>query len=254
MSKMRIALTAEDMIMAVIARSNRLHDQGQSASDLGVEARRVLGLVDGRIRDLICNLARSANYLEVGSCCGATAVAASTNGKGKYWSIDIFSEWHLVKDLLMTGLPVLGDFEEIRHLTMQQANEYHCKKFGSKYQLIVQDSMAVDLPKLLGSEKLDVFYYDGDHGQDPTRDNIIKYSAHFADQCILLVDDFNDAGVQSGVRAALWNIPYHVIMQDIQPWWNGFAVIVLQREELATQEESQPVGLRADQAVSRREQ
>lgn len=219
----------QDVIAGIANRAEYGVHNGAPTSNLSSAALIVPGLTSNPIRHFLNILCCDCNYLEVGSLIGATALAASLGNRGKYWAVDNFSVWPTVKDLISTGLPASGNYTAIRDMTMREAMHHTLEQFGHPYNFVEVDSRELDF-SLLGGEKLDVFYYDGDHSKEATRDSIVQYSEVFADEVIVCFDDYGNQGVADGVQAGLTSIPWRMTWKYIMKWWNGFFVAGLERE------------------------
>ena len=99
---------------------------------------------------------------------------------------------------------------------------------------------------------VDLFFYDGPHDLQTTRDALIYYSETFADTCICIFDDANWEGVVQGANEGIkslsnWRFPpsdeklqkaglkvlYDKKMlndiEDTQNWWNGLYIVVVEK-------------------------
>ena len=90
------------------------------------------------------------------------------------------------------------------------------------------------LPELLPGQQeektqLDVFYYDADHTREATCEGICWAAPVFADEVVLLIDDWSSQPIREGVADALQRIPFHMVCRFITTWWNGFFVCLLQK-------------------------
>jgi hypothetical protein len=86
---------------------------------------------------------------------------------------------------------------------------------------------------------INVYFYDGDHSAKATMDGILHFAPAFADQLILVVDDYSHAEVEVGTRQALDQLPFtkvdEVLFQRRQSEPDDFNYVVytcvLQRKE-----------------------
>ena len=89
-------------------------------------------------------------------------------------------------------------------------------------------------------EKIDVYFYDGDHSFDAQRDALTYYVSAMNDVFIYLVDDWNDEpkvvrGTYAGIGLKENKLRLHKEWIFKTPgncfpvWWNGFYVAVLEK-------------------------
>jgi len=135
---LNINLDTHDIFNALIARAQAGGPYGSKGSKLSAEALAVPGLTSEPIRHFLNLLCEGANYLEVGSLMGASAVAASFENGGKYWAVDNHSEWGSVTGLVATGGLLEGDLDEYLPLTLREGMELTQRKYPS-FQFIPGD-------------------------------------------------------------------------------------------------------------------
>ena len=186
-------------------------------SELPMDVLELKGYSSPQVRHLLNNICRfeGCRFLEVGAYCGATAVAASYNNKGRFVTVDHFQQY---------------DSREV------------CEKVLVRYrrrapvELIVEDALTLE-PSRVGP--IDVFFYDGAHDAESTQRIIEHFAPMLADTCVLIVDDWNWRMVRNGTRAVRPERPWYLLAHwemftkrvqdkhlkpDNDSWWNGLFV------------------------------
>ena len=159
-------------------------------SNLEADALEVEGMSDDKMRHLLNNIGmRVATYVEVGSYHGSTLIAAAfANSHLTAIGIDNFSEQF--EDWNTRGEPR----EQLRQNLQQLAP--HAKFIEAGFRDVEVD----DLPLI------DCYFYDGAHDEESQSDGIIHFARRFADECLLLVDDWNGEPVRRGTFDGLSQI------------------------------------------------
>ena len=181
----------------------------------GLTAPRVQNLIYG-----ICSHAKS--YLEIGSAMGATAAAAGANDIEVH-CVDNWSEDIQAQDETLAMLPNNTKKEFVKNTNHISNLHIHDKDFR-----------VVDTSLIKGVE---VFFYDGPHDFDSTKEAITKYYKCLSDVAVLIIDDANWEGVVSGAEAALKDLGakklYNKLMlndvEDKSMWWNGLCIMVIEK-------------------------
>ena len=193
-------------------------------SKLDEKALNIYGFSTPEIRHLMNNLCSVAdNYLEIGTYCGSTFCSSIyKNNHLKAIAIDNFSE--------------MQDRGDIRG-TLNK-NIAACTGENKNVRFFDQDSFKFDLKNI--EEKIDVYFYDGDHSFDAQRDALTYYVSAMNDVFIYLVDDWNDEpkvvrGTYAGIGLKENKLRLHKEWIFKTPgncfpvWWNGFYVAVLEK-------------------------
>jgi len=188
----------------------------QSESKLTPEVLDIEGMSDANMRHLLNNLGgQVATYVEVGSYHGSTLIAAAFgNEKLTAIGIDNFSEQFA--DWNTRGEPHVQLFKNL-------------EKFAPHARFIGADFRDVDTQAL---PWIDCYFYDGAHDADSQSDGIVHFAPRFADECLLLVDDWNGEPVREGTFDGLSRIDdaFNVVCSSaLCDTWNNVAVFVLQR-------------------------
>lgn len=185
---------------------------------------KVLGLTSTRVQRLLYGISKHCNnYLEIGSALGSTAVAIADNCK-----------LHCVDNWSQDIQPAEAGFE-----LPNNTKQAFLKNVNREVTIFDEDMLSVDISKL---KDIDMFFYDGPHTLEATRDAVKHYSKSFADYCILIFDDANwdhvvigaDEGViQSGLDP-IYSKKILNKVEDTNMWWNGVYIMVVKREDTQT--------------------
>jgi len=187
------------------------------------------GLTSTRVQSLINGLAKSSSkYLEIGSYQGATAAAALSGNKLEAYFVDM---WQSAPQAVRRGweTPVTNTLEEFK----QNIKPY---KGDSKIFISNSDMFRVDVSKI---SDIDLFFYDGPHDHESTKNAVKYYYPSFANQAILIFDDANWTevvqGAHKGILESGLNILYskkvlNSLESDID-WWNGLYIVVVEKNK-----------------------
>lgn len=81
-----------------------------------------------------------------------------------------------------------------------------------------------------------VYFYDGDHSHGGTVKGIVSATAHLADKCVLLVDDWNDPVIRRATEEALDRARLRALWRrelegdhSQRGWWNGLGAFFVER-------------------------
>jgi hypothetical protein len=174
------------------------------------------GMSDVAMRSLLNNIGtRVSKYVEVGTYHGSTLIAAAFgNPHLTAIGIDNFSEEFPRWD--SNGKPQEQLFANLKrfapHVTFIEAN--------------FRDVVPNDLPLI------DCYFYDGAHDFASQVEGIVHFAPRFADECLLLVDDWNGEEVRQGTLHALSLIAddFSVVCSAaLCDTWNNVGVFVLRR-------------------------
>jgi len=191
-------------------------------------------LSGGRYRIFINNLIGSlddARYLEIGTWTGSTLCSAINGNKVKATAIDNFQD-DFSRFLMY---PIDGKRELAENLAKFRTAEV------SSVTIIEKDFRKVDYSAI---GKFNVYLYDGPHSEKDQFDGIEIAFPALDDEFVLIVDDWNDPGVQQGTLSAiaklkldmLHNVFIWTVDQKIKgmvrfqgEWHNGVACFVLRK-------------------------
>ena len=99
--------------------------------------------------------------------------------------------------------------------------------------------LSVDVSKL---KDIDMFFYDGPHTIEATRDAVKYYSTCFTNYCVLIFDDANwdhvvigaDEGVSQAGLIPIYSKKILNKVEDTNMRWNGVYIMVVKRESSQT--------------------
>jgi predicted O-methyltransferase YrrM len=187
----------------------------------------VIGLTSWKMESLINKLAsHSTRYLEIGSALGATACAALKNNRLEVICVDTWQD---------TYQPANEIFEMPPNNKDDFITNVKRYKGGNKVIVYESDMKSVNRDEI---EPVDFFFYDGPHDFANTMNAIKYFSATFADEAFILMDDANWDGVvegtDAGIKAAGLDVLYSKIIlndqEDLNAWWNGFYLLVVKKK------------------------
>ena len=96
------------------------------------------------------------------------------------------------------------------------------------------DFNSLDISKI---NDIELFFYDGPHDIETTKNAVVKIKDCLADTAILIFDDANwtDAvrGAEEGIKACGFTKLYSKMMlneiEDKDMWWNGLYIVVVKK-------------------------
>jgi hypothetical protein len=163
----------------------------------------------------LCNSLIGVKYLEIGTWKGSTLFAASANNIGTFVGVDNFSEF------------------EGREQARQNLRDKNCVLIEGSWE---EESIQ---KLLLGFSPFQIFFYDSHHSFDSQFSAIVKGQILWADQVIVLIDDWNwdsvELGTREGIKAIAedWKVEYEKIFKTSRNgnpiWWNGLGIFVFSR-------------------------
>jgi Methyltransferase domain len=185
------------------------------------------GLTSPRVQTLLNLLAKGVgSYLEIGSFQGATGAAVLKDNTLKAYFVDLWQE-QIQPNREDLKLPP-NDFDAFKKNIAPYVGESEVLLFNS-------DLFEVNTATLKNS--IQMFFYDGPHDFETTKNAVIYYYSTFASEAILVFDDANWEGVVDGVMAGLEEsgaqITYQKLMlnseENSREWWNGVFVVVIRK-------------------------
>jgi hypothetical protein len=197
---------------------------------LGADLLALEGMSGRKYRLFINNLIGSlhdARYLEVGVWMGSTLCSAIDQNSVTALAIDNWSEFDGPAQKFYTNL----------------AKYKHPR---ARVSFLEKDFREVDYS---GIGTFGVYLFDGPHSVKDQRDGVVVVQAALDDQFVLIVDDWNWAGVREGtmlgiqeaslvvdysveVRTALDNIPITTGWGQTGDWHNGYFIAALSKLRL----------------------
>jgi hypothetical protein len=184
------------------------------------------GLTSTRVQSLINGLAKSSSkYLEIGSYQGATAAAALSGNNLQAYFVDT---WQEAPQAVREGweTPDTNSLEEFK----KNINPY---KGNNKIFISNSDMFKVNLKPI---SDIDLFFYDGPHDFESTKNAVKYYSATFARQSILIFDDANWTDVVKGAHKGILESGLKILyskkilnsLESESDWWNGLYITVVE--------------------------
>jgi hypothetical protein len=87
---------------------------------------------------------------------------------------------------------------------------------------------------------INIYFYDGRHGEADQKAAFTYFDPIFDDVFIAVVDDWNWSTVRAGTWAAMRELGYNILFyrelftsdpkfHDITTWWNGLFVAVIEK-------------------------
>jgi hypothetical protein len=185
------------------------------------------GLTSTRVQSLINGLAKSSSkYLEIGSYQGATAAAALSGNNLQAYFVDT---WQEAPQAVREGweTPDTNSLEEFK----KNINPY---KGNNKIFISNSDMFKVNLKPI---SNIDLFFYDGPHDFESTKNAVKYYSATFARQSILIFDDANWTDVVKGAHKGILELGLKILyskkvlnsLESESDWWNGLYIVVVEK-------------------------
>jgi hypothetical protein len=211
------------------------------------------GLSSPKIRALLNNLCdrKSTRYLEIGSWKGSTLISALYSNEQMVdlaIGIDCFREFtnlgscanplSLWEKTIDPRRPPQQEHpreccrENINKLLKKPLNLYFYDNdcFSKEFLNIITQQHAFG--------DINVYLYDGDHSESCQYKGFTEYDFIFDSTFIALVDDWNWESAKIGTRRAFSDLGYRVIREwelparfngDVENWWNGFYVAIVQK-------------------------
>jgi hypothetical protein len=186
---------------------------------LSEDALALPGLSDRSMRLLLNNLgAGIRTYVEVGTYMGSTLIAAAYGNESlTAIGIDNFSERFATPE----------PDTDIRHTLHGTVS-----RLAPHARVIEADFKGLD-PHTVPAE-IDCFLYDGAHDYTSQHAGVVHFANRFADECILLIDDWNGEDVRNGTYQGLAELErrtaHHVeFSAALCDTWNNVGVFVLRR-------------------------
>ena len=185
----------------------------------------VPGLTSPRVQTVLNGIAQGVgSYLEIGSYLGATMCSVIKDNPINAIAIDQWEE----------------QIQPQKDETLPPNNLEEFKKNIERYQpqsggvtVINADMMSVDTTPW--QKKIQMFFYDGPHDAESTRNAVVHYWNTFANEVVLIFDDANWDGVVEGAREAInaceGLVTYEKILlnseENPKEWWNGLYILVV---------------------------
>ena len=186
------------------------------------------GLTATRVQSLINALAKgSSRYLEIGSYQGATAAAALSGNTLDAYFVDMWQE---------APQPVREDLKTPKTNSLKEFKDNIAPyKGNNKIYISNSDMFKVNLTNI---SDIDLFFYDGPHDFESTKNAVKYYSRSFAEHSILIFDDANWTEVVQGAHKGILESGLKILyskkvlnsLESETDWWNGLYIVVVEKE------------------------
>lgn len=196
---------------------------------------------------LCSTLKDKTNYLEVGIFRGSSFFSAAYNNTGNFYGVDDFSKY--CRNSKKGG----KHSYDTESKALNHINKY-IKKLSSdntKINFINHDCWDIEHLRNNLKDKIDIFFYDGDHSYESQSKILSHFSEFLADEIILIIDDYFCESiiknVQDGTQHAIKNSDFNIVKeftlknkkldknakyserQEANLWHNGFYIAHLKR-------------------------
>lgn len=224
-----------DLVELVELVKKSINDAENEKSKCNEDVLSVAGMSSTKCRHLLNNLCSFPEtvYLEIGTWKGSTIIAASYKNNGKFYCID---SW--------------------KSKFKQKENPYELflenkEKFKNESNIIHFKSDSWEFDKSHIKEKVNIYFYDGDHTLEGTQKAFEYYDDLFEDQFVMLMDDWNRPHIRKSTNIAIKNykIKFEQVFKTpngkndphgegeygsmknrtIDTWWNGLYLAVLEK-------------------------
>ena len=186
------------------------------------------GLTSTRVQSLINSLAKtSSKYLEVGSYQGATAASALMNNNLSAYFVDMWQD---------APKAVRSDWDTPNTNSLAEFKN-NIKPYIGKNKVYIcnSDMFKVNLSEI---SEIDLFFYDGPHDFESTKNAVKYYSKSFAKTCILIFDDANWTDVVKGAHKGIVDSGLKILyskkvlnsIESESDWWNGLYLVVVEKK------------------------
>lgn len=185
------------------------------------------GLTSPRVQTLLNKLAKGVgSYLEVGSYLGSTAAAVLKDNPLNAYFVDNWKEQIQPNRSDITLPP-----------NNKETFENNIKPYVGSSNVTVIDADLFEVPVMQLQNKIQMFFYDGPHDLETTKQAVMFYYSALAPESILVFDDANWEGVVDGAMQGLAEngakITYQKLMlneqEDFNQWWNGLYIVVIRK-------------------------
>ena len=190
-------------------------------SYLDPEVLKIHGFATPTMRHLFSNLChiKGATYLEIGTFCGATFVAAFNNNWIHAIGVDDFTQ----------------SFEETGVREQLHANVDEWKSTAAMVDFINFDCWQEPLMPL-HHQSIDIYYYDGNHSFENQSRALPAFFDHLSNHFLFIVDDTNWKDVSMGTAAGFaalegkvkieqnWRLTGEQSSSDDPTWHNGLDI------------------------------
>lgn len=196
----------------------------------------VEGMSSTKSRHLLNNLCAfpEAVYFEIGSWKGSTIIAAAFRNNGKFYALDSFQKKFKQREPASVAFYANQEkFKDDADYTFFECNSWEFDKSNIE-------------------EKVNIYFYDGDHSPEGTEKAFSYYDEILDDTFILIMDDWNRGHIRKSTKKALKNykILYEkefftpggkndphgkeglgsMVGRSVDTWWNGLYLAVVHKK------------------------
>jgi hypothetical protein len=201
----------------------------QSVLDSGIPKinNKIPGLTSMRVQTLLNSIAKGVGtYLEVGSYLGATACAVLQNNTLTAYFVDNWSQ-NLQPN---SNESILLENNKEKFIA-------NIEKYQGRSQVEVYDCDFLEAPVDLMLNTVQMFFYDGPHDKESTKQAIQYYWSTFKNEAVLIFDDANWEGVIDGANEGIEDMQGRVVYkkailnseESSSEWWNGVYIVVIKK-------------------------
>ena len=185
------------------------------------------GLTSHRVKTLLNLLASGVgSYLEIGSFLGATACAALKGNPLNAFLVDNWQQQIQPNDPSIKLPP-----------NDKRVFERNVLEVKGSSNIMVYDYDLFEVNTLEMKDKIQLFFYDGPHDFETTKNAVMYYYTTFAKEAILVFDDANWEGVVNGAVTGLQECGAHITYEKLmlnseensREWWNGLYIVVINK-------------------------
>jgi predicted O-methyltransferase YrrM len=186
----------------------------------------VPGLTSPRVQTLLNSIAKGVDsYLEIGSYLGSSLCSVLKDNMLIAVAVDKWEEQIQSQNGNVTDANNFDDF--VANVERYRGN--------NRVEAINNDMFAIDTSNM--NSAFSMFFYDGPHDHESTRDVVKHYWNTFKQETVLIFDDANWTSVVEGAREGINEcggyVTYEKLMlndeEDVSQWWNGLYILVVSK-------------------------
>ena len=115
--------------------------------------------------------------------------------------------------------------------------EKNIREYKGNSNITIYDADIFDVNIFEMKDQIQLFFYDGPHDFETTRQAVMFYYPTFAKEAILVFDDANWQGVVDGAASGLHEAGAHLVYEKLmlnseensREWWNGLYIVVIRK-------------------------
>lgn len=188
---------------------------------------KIPGLTSMRVQTLLNSIAKGVGtYLEVGSYLGATGCAVLQNNQLNAFFVDNWSQ----------NLQPQSNKMSLAKNNKEQFIE-NIQSYKGSNNIEIFDCDIFEAPVDNIYNKIQMFFYDGPHDKQTTKQAVQYFWSTFANEAVLIFDDANWEGVIDGANEGIADmngkITYKKAIlnseESSSEWWNGVYIAIIQK-------------------------